>query len=240
MDMPQAAPLSYYQCEISARHRLPVVHPLPLRFIPQPNPYIIGATHFFPFSYPLRTVSGPHVEPKSHTRVRFTAEQLEILEQQFEENHYPGRVDREYLSQQLCLTEANVRVWFQNRRARLRRSNKCSDLRVTGQNIKKQSSPLVMPTPLTQSPERKCQLDLNVVSPSHLARPPVPFSPLFSPGCSPSFSRMFKFPPTSDLDRTSAHCYSAAAFPDKGIDDGRCTTYASSHSVSDMKTMESR
>ncbi|XP_064611664.1 paired mesoderm homeobox protein 2A-like [Liolophura sinensis] len=241
MDMLQASRLFYHQNQISARHYFPVVHPLPLRFTPPSDPYNSGARYLFPVSYPVAPFSAPELTPKIHKRIRFTAEQLEILEQKFEENHYPGRMDREYLSQQLCLTEANVRVWFQNRRARFRRKNTRSYHQSTGEYTKKRPASFMMPTSLAQSVQSKCQLDLSGETPSDFACPPVPFSPMFSPGSSPGLSGIFQFPPASELARTSSYCHSVAAFRDKGIDNDRCTAYVTSHSsVADIKSMESR
>ncbi|KAL8563389.1 hypothetical protein ACOMHN_063386 [Nucella lapillus] len=54
-------------------------------------------------------------------RTIFTPEQLERLEAEFERQQYMVGTERYYLAASLSLTEAQVKVWFQNRRIKWRK-----------------------------------------------------------------------------------------------------------------------
>ncbi|KAG7478146.1 hypothetical protein MATL_G00077360 [Megalops atlanticus] len=57
-------------------------------------------------------------------RTAFTGTQIEILESVFQVNSYPGIDVREELAQRLELDEDRIQIWFQNRRAKLKRSHR--------------------------------------------------------------------------------------------------------------------
>ncbi|XP_055324892.1 hematopoietically-expressed homeobox protein hhex [Sitodiplosis mosellana] len=54
-------------------------------------------------------------------QVRFTSQQTQHLEQQFNSNKYLSPDDRKQLAVQLKLSDRQVKTWFQNRRAKWRR-----------------------------------------------------------------------------------------------------------------------
>ncbi|KAG7318951.1 hypothetical protein KOW79_017425 [Hemibagrus wyckioides] len=57
-------------------------------------------------------------------RTAFSSLQIEILESVFQVNSYPGIDVREELAQKLHIDEDRIQIWFQNRRAKLKRSHR--------------------------------------------------------------------------------------------------------------------
>ncbi|XP_069499130.1 homeobox expressed in ES cells 1 [Ambystoma mexicanum] len=57
-------------------------------------------------------------------RTAFTRSQIETLEGIFRLNSYPGIDIREELADKLDLDEDRIQIWFQNRRAKLKRSHR--------------------------------------------------------------------------------------------------------------------
>ncbi|KAI7795268.1 homeobox expressed in ES cells 1, partial [Triplophysa rosa] len=57
-------------------------------------------------------------------RTAFSSVQIKILESVFQVNSYPGIDIREELAEKLRLDEDRIQIWFQNRRAKLKRSHR--------------------------------------------------------------------------------------------------------------------
>ncbi|KAM9245552.1 homeobox protein NOBOX [Leptosomus discolor] len=82
----------------------------------------------------------PPVRKKSRTF--YSAEQLEELEKMFQEDHYPDNEKRRVIAAVVGVTPQRIMVWFQNRRAKWRKSEKLS---VKGDKKYTMSSALSVP-----------------------------------------------------------------------------------------------
>ena len=68
-------------------------------------------------------VQDENMEMRRNKRKRtiFTAEQLDRLEHEFQQQQYVVGQERKYLAVELGLNEIQVKVWFQNRRIKWRK-----------------------------------------------------------------------------------------------------------------------
>ncbi|XP_068510566.1 homeobox protein NOBOX isoform X2 [Anas acuta] len=79
---------------------------------------------------------------KKKSRTSYSAEQLEELEKMFQEDHYPDNEKRREIATVVGVTPQRIMVWFQNRRAKWRKTEK---LNVKGKK-KYSTSALSVPT----------------------------------------------------------------------------------------------
>ncbi|CAC5406549.1 unnamed protein product [Mytilus coruscus] len=88
--------------------------------------------------------SGYYSMPKRRKKTNYSAEQVEFLEQVFIISNYPCKKKLEAIALRLNLPEDRVRNWFQNRRARLKRTYKKQQQQLQEsmlQTLKQQQSP---------------------------------------------------------------------------------------------------
>ncbi|MES1903337.1 MAG: hypothetical protein MHPSP_002992, partial [Paramarteilia canceri] len=74
----------------------------------------------------LESVSNTHYRK----RTKFTDSQLRILESNFHQSSYVSRERLLFLADNLGLTKKNIRIWYQNRRARQNKFNTSSVIKV--------------------------------------------------------------------------------------------------------------
>ncbi|XP_027031734.1 uncharacterized protein LOC113661586 isoform X2 [Tachysurus fulvidraco] len=78
-------------------------------------------------SQPLPCVSNTSLlapAPKKKTRTSYSTDQLEELERMFQDDHYPDADKRKEIAMSVGVTPQRVMVWFQNRRAKWRKTSK--------------------------------------------------------------------------------------------------------------------
>ncbi|XP_066531189.1 uncharacterized protein [Hoplias malabaricus] len=100
--------------------------------------------------------------PKKKTRTSYSVDQLEELERVFQDDHYPDAEKRKEIAISVGVTPQRVMVWFQNRRAKWRKTSKTAAKKPP---VSRTSAPAPVP----------------VHQPAPIHRPPVFTAPPIAP-----------------------------------------------------------
>ncbi|XP_043073767.1 uncharacterized protein LOC122323742 isoform X2 [Puntigrus tetrazona] len=73
---------------------------------------------------PSISMDAPLMPPKKKTRTFYSTDQLEELERVFQDDHYPDGDKRKEIAASIGVTPQRIMVWFQNRRAKWRKTAK--------------------------------------------------------------------------------------------------------------------
>ncbi|XP_023111765.1 homeobox protein goosecoid [Felis catus] len=127
-----------------------LVSPVPHQMLPYMNVGTLSRTE-------LQLLNQLHCRRKRRHRTIFTDEQLEALENLFQETKYPDVGTREQLARKVHLREEKVEVWFKNRRAKWRRQKRSSS--EESENAEKWNKASSKASPEKREEEGKSDLD---------------------------------------------------------------------------------
>ncbi|KAF5908638.1 homeobox protein NOBOX [Clarias magur] len=106
-------------------------------------------------SQPLPRVSNTTLlapAPKKKTRTSYSTDQLEELERMFQDDHYPDADKRKEIAISVGVTPQRVMVWFQNRRAKWRKTSKMTTRKPPATRTQGSAQPPIYRPPIFTGP----------------------------------------------------------------------------------------
>ncbi|XP_056597733.1 uncharacterized protein LOC130415806 isoform X2 [Triplophysa dalaica] len=88
------------------------------------------STHTLPSISSDAALMPPMMPPKKKTRTFYSTDQLMELERVFQDDHYPDGDKRKEIAAAIGVTPQRIMVWFQNRRAKWRKTSKTTTKKV--------------------------------------------------------------------------------------------------------------